>query len=96
MLRSTTVIPAAGGLDGCFGLEAKLWDVAAGFLIVAEAGGTGSQLGGAPIFPIDPRTYQGQDLEFLAAGPRLHAMLVGQRAPGTSETVDHDKKEKHT
>lgn len=59
---------AAGRYDGFFEMELKPWDIAAGILIVREAGGVVTDLGGGPV-----------DLtkgDILAANPALHPALV--------------------
>lgn len=59
---------ACGRLDGYWELKLKPWDVAAGGLIVSEAGGRLSDFGGAR-FTIDGR-------ETLAANPPIHAQMA--------------------
>ncbi|TLM68491.1 MAG: inositol monophosphatase [Deltaproteobacteria bacterium] len=58
---------AAGRFDGFWELKLKPWDVAAGVLLVAEAGGLVSDYAGAPM-PLD----RGQ---ILASNGRLHAAM---------------------
>lgn len=67
---------AAGALDASYGQEDKLWDVAAGSLLVQEAGGVITSPCGESIFPIDPQTYRGENIAFLAAGQRLQGALL--------------------
>lgn len=55
---------AAGRFDGCFFYDLKWWDVAAGFLIVQEAGGKVSQHNGQNITPSCDT--------FLAGGSAIH------------------------
>ncbi len=59
---------ASGRIDGFWELKLKPWDVAAGALIVAEAGGSVSNFSGAP-FSIDGN-------ETLASNGRIHAEMV--------------------
>ncbi len=59
---------ACGRFDGFWELELKPWDVAAGMLIVQEAGGTATRLDGAPY-------HWGDDGMVLTNG-HLHARLV--------------------
>ena len=66
---------AAGRFDGFWELQLHPWDVAAGFLIVEEAGGLVSDLAGGP----PPRS--GRDT--VASNGRIHAAmlaLLGKRA----------------
>jgi myo-inositol-1(or 4)-monophosphatase len=59
---------AAGHVDGFFDLGLNAWDVAAGSLLVSEAGGVVSSFRGEPDF-LEAR-------ECVAANPALHAELV--------------------
>jgi myo-inositol-1(or 4)-monophosphatase len=59
---------ACGQLDGYWELTLNAWDVAAGALIVREAGGTVSELDGSPM-RLDTGAY-------LASNGRLHGSLV--------------------
>jgi len=68
---------AAGALDAAFSHECGVWDVAAGWLLVCEAGGVVTDLAGQPLFPRNLADRAGDDVQFLAAGPRLHAELLG-------------------
>jgi len=69
-------LTAAGALDGCYGRGTKLWDVAPGALLIEEAGGILTGSSGERLFPIDPNAYAGEEVSFLAAGPRLHEALL--------------------
>jgi len=60
---------ASGQLDFYFATSAKIWDIAAGCLIVREAGGTISQLDGSPLDLENPK--------FAAtASPQLHRQVL--------------------
>ena len=63
---------AAGRLDGYWGLELNAWDMAAGVLVVQEAGGQVSGLDGSP-FRLDGR-------QILASNGRLHPTMVHRLA----------------
>lgn len=68
---------AAGRLRGAASLEARLWDDAAGALIVSESGHRYSKLSGEQAFPIkegDP-ALRGQATGSLAGSPELLALL---------------------
>jgi myo-inositol-1(or 4)-monophosphatase len=67
---------ACGRLDGYFEQGLQPWDLAAGGLILAEAGGRVSGLRGAPP----------SERLVVAAGPRLHPLLVDLLA-----TLDADR-----
>ena len=59
---------ACGRYDAFWELDLRAWDVAAGALIVREAGGTVSNLGGAP--------YRYRDAGLLASNGRLHGAML--------------------
>jgi myo-inositol-1(or 4)-monophosphatase len=61
---------AAGRFDGFFEAGLKPWDVAAGALLVLEAGGTVTRFDGAPL--------ELAGAQVLAAGPLLHRALCGE------------------
>ncbi|MCW5876717.1 MAG: inositol monophosphatase [Anaerolineales bacterium] len=60
---------AAGRLDGFWEIRLNAWDVAAGALIVQEAGGLVSNVHGEPDFISKPQSI-------LAANPTLHAEML--------------------
>lgn len=59
---------AAGRLDGYWERGLSPWDVAAGALIVTEAGGTVTDMRGGP--------FRSSDREILASNGRLHGKLL--------------------
>lgn len=65
---------AAGRLDGFFELALKPWDIAAGCLLIEEAGGMFGDLAGRHGWPV-----AGGDL--LAGAPRVYAALGKTLAP---------------
>ncbi len=65
---------AAGRLDGFFELALKPWDIAAGCLLIEEAGGLFGDFSGRPGWPV-----AGGDI--LAGSPRVHAALGKTLAP---------------
>jgi len=68
---------AAGALDAAFCLECRLWDVAAGALLVLEAGGRFTDPNGREYFPMSRSQTAARDkMPFLAAGPNLHRHLL--------------------
>ncbi|MBN1491932.1 MAG: hypothetical protein JXA69_18615 [Phycisphaerae bacterium] len=67
---------AAGSIDAAFCHSCRVWDVAAGALLVSEAGGVCTSPDGQPCFPIDADAARLRaNMPFLAAGPRLHRYL---------------------
>lgn len=65
---------ASGRLDGFFELGLKPWDIAAGCLIIEEAGGIVGRIAGEPGYPI-------ADGHIVAANPSVHAALISTLEP---------------
>jgi myo-inositol-1(or 4)-monophosphatase len=61
---------AAGRFDGYWGFDNHAWDVAAGAVLVTEAGGVISRTDGSPFDPFAP--------DGLAANPALHPVLLAE------------------
>ncbi len=59
---------AAGWLDGYWEIRIKPWDIAAGALIVEEAGGVVTKLNGEA-------NYMQPPYDILASAPRLHGLI---------------------
>ncbi len=66
---------AAGQLDAFWATETHAWDIAAGMLLVTEAGGTVTSLAGGPVDFTRPKFV-------AAATPELHAALRARLRPG--------------
>ena len=64
---------AAGRFDGFWAMSTKLWDVAAGVLIVEEAGGVVTALDGAPFDLSNPHPVASANAELHAAFRRMLA-----------------------
>ncbi len=58
---------AAGHLDAALVSDSKLWDVAAGAVMLAVTGGCLNDLDGKPVFPLDVAQYRGEPLPCVAA-----------------------------
>ncbi len=67
---------SCGALDAVFADECRLWDIAAGELILREAGGKLVSLDGGYYFPMNLSAYNGEITPFLAAGPRALTQLL--------------------
>ncbi len=67
---------AAGALDAVFACRCKIWDIAAGALMVREGGGVISGLTGESRFPWRQQDQPSVNLPILASGPALHADLT--------------------
>ena len=55
----------------------KIWDVAAGMLLVTEAGGRVTDLFGKDHLPLTVGGDPNEDLPVLAATPSVHEQLLG-------------------
>lgn len=75
---------ASGQLDGFFELDLKPWDIAAGCLLIEEAGGEFGHLGGRPGWPI-----AGGNI--LAGNPRVCTALGKTLAPHLPERLKPSK-----
>jgi myo-inositol-1(or 4)-monophosphatase len=67
---------AKGALIGALTISAKLWDIAAGVLLIEQAGGIVTPLDGKAIFPIDLNRYQSQRFRILSTNPATHSELL--------------------
>jgi len=67
---------ASGGLDAAFAKDCRVWDFAAGALMIERAGGMCTGLGGEPLFPVDPATCAETNYPFIAGGPKAHQALL--------------------
>jgi len=76
---------AAGLADAAYAIECKLWDIAAGALIIEEAGGIITTPSGRPCWPADLTGYQEGNLPILAGSPTLHAELIATLVPESSD-----------
>ena len=64
---------AIGALDVVLDHTATLWDIAAGAVILLEAGGAITDPRGHPLFPPPAAAYCGAPMPFLAGNPWAHA-----------------------
>lgn len=67
---------AAGSLTAAFCKRLKIWDLAAGMLLVTEAGGMVTDPYGNPLVPFDLSADPNRDIPFLAAPPGVHQRLL--------------------
>ncbi len=67
---------AAGMADAAYALECKLWDIAAGALLIEESGARISDHAGRGLWPVDVAAYHNTDMPVLVAGADLHALLL--------------------
>jgi myo-inositol-1(or 4)-monophosphatase len=75
-------LAATGSLDLVQDHRATLWDIAAGAVILEEAGGVITDPAGHELFPPDDSAYRGRAMPFLAGNPAAHSEAVARcRAP---------------
>lgn len=67
---------ANGGFIAAIVNKPKLWDVAAGALLVEVAGGIVTDWQGNKIFPFDIDNYNGEELRVLTASKKVHPELL--------------------
>ena len=67
---------AKGSLLGTIALCARVWDFAAGAIIVQNAGAIITDFEGKEVFPIDLDIYSGQQYQILAANKKTHPKFV--------------------
>lgn len=67
---------AAGRIDAALQDNPKLWDVAAGWLLIRESGGEATRPDGAPLFPLDVAAYRGENTPVVAGRGGAHAALL--------------------
>jgi myo-inositol-1(or 4)-monophosphatase len=75
-------LAALGQLDVVVMGNGKLWDLAAGGLLVTEAGGVVTSPDGAPLFPVDVTRYAGEEIPTLAGDPAACARLMQESRAG--------------
>ncbi len=63
---------AKGAMIGMFSSSARLWDIAAGAILVERAGGRVSDLKGNPLFPVNPQLYNMERLPILATSAKIY------------------------
>ena len=72
------VYVAQGAYAAAMDPYTRLWDVAAGALLVEEAGGAATHWNGEPLFPIasDHQAFRGVPFDYIASNGRRHADLA--------------------
>jgi len=67
---------AKGAIIGTFTVSARLWDIAAGVILIQQAGGIVTTLDGKSVFPINMNTYRTERFRLLAANPEIYPELA--------------------
>ena len=71
---------ASGAFAAAVAWECRLWDVAAGWLLIDEAGGVCTDWGGGSLVPFAEEAYAGNEVPFVAAGPESHERFLARIA----------------
>lgn len=67
---------AKGAMIGMCTSSAKLWDIAAGALLVERAGGIVTHLNGHSPFPVNVETCNAKPMTLLAASEKVHSKIL--------------------
>ena len=67
---------AKGSLIGMVATSAKLWDIAAGTIIIERAGGIVTDIDGNKIFPVSLENYNSEYFGILATNKKIHDRTV--------------------
>jgi len=67
---------ASGGMIGAFTVSARLWDIAAGCLLVQQAGGVVKTLDGKQLFPIDIKNYKAERFRLLSTNQKSYPEIA--------------------
>jgi myo-inositol-1(or 4)-monophosphatase len=77
----------SGAIDAALSEDAKLWDLAGGWLLVVEAGGKCTRTDGSPLFPVLSNEEADAPMGFLAAGDKHHRALLDDLKRGCDGQV---------
>lgn len=67
---------ARGSMIGTISTVTKVWDIAAGAIILERAGGIMTDIKGNSIFPLDLDKYKGEQFRILAANKKTHEKFM--------------------
>ncbi len=67
---------AKGAMIGMAATSAKLWDIAAGAILIRQAGGVVTDFRGKDLFPVDLENYTAEYFPVLAANKKIHPQAV--------------------
>jgi fructose-1,6-bisphosphatase/inositol monophosphatase family enzyme len=67
---------ACGAMSGMLGRRVKIWDIAAGAILISEAGGIVSDPQGESLVPFRMDADPQQNIPILAATKRMHTPLL--------------------
>ena len=69
---------ANGELDAMLADNPRLWDLAAGYVLIKAAGGRMQSPTGADLFPLDVQHYAGEEMPAVAGSAEMLARLLGK------------------
>ncbi|MCK4343483.1 MAG: hypothetical protein KAY37_17350 [Phycisphaerae bacterium] len=69
---------AGGGFNGMLADNPRLWDIAAGWVLITATGGKLTSPSGDPVFPLDVAAYTDEELPTLAAHAAVYDQLLGR------------------
>ena len=67
---------AKGAMIGTVSPAAKLWDIAAGIILIERAGGTVTDTQGNPLLPVNLENYNAEPLPTLATNQKIHGQTL--------------------
>jgi len=67
---------AKGSFLGTITSIARIWDIAAGTIIIENAGGIVTDIAGAKIFPVDMENCTGKNYQLLTANNKTHSQIL--------------------
>lgn len=67
---------AKGAMIGTVSPGAKLWDIAAGIILIERAGGMVSDIEGKPFLPLDLEDYLAEQLSTLATNKKVYSQVL--------------------
>ena len=67
---------ARGAMIGMVTPGAKLWDIAAGIILIERAGGIVTDVQGNPFLPVDLENYNAEQFSILATNQKIHSRAL--------------------
>lgn len=67
---------AKGAMIGMVSPAAKLWDIAAGIVLIERAGGIVTNVQGKPLLPMELTNYKAEELPTLATNQKIHGRTL--------------------
>ena len=67
---------AKGAMIGMVATTVKIWDVAAGAIIIERAGGTVTDLDGNNLFPVSLEDYTAENSPVMATNKKIHEEVL--------------------